>query len=193
MKSDAPITIDDVQSLMSDLRAIALNLLSKEGSAHSVSPTALVMSGLRRYKVQDQDWSEITWDNRCHCFGSLHLMMQRALTDYARRRNAQRRPKLTYVEASDVDLYDLPRMLEEAPERWIALEEALCWLEKKDPELSQIIQCHYLSDMKLEELARWLNASTRTVKRRLAEGKLLLHRKILEFLNGPTTPALSQL
>ncbi len=184
---DETITIDDIQQLMSDLRRLAVGLLAGDRGAHSVSPTALVLTGLRRYRVGNQGWSDISWNDRHHCLGSLHLMMRRALVDHARKKAAQKRPAISYLDPTDVNFYDLVGTVEKVPEQVIALEEALAWLGQRDAELAQIIECHYFSGLSVQELAAFLEISTRTVKRKLTSARLLLHGRILELLSPPDT------
>lgn len=188
---EAPISMNDIHGLMAELRGMAVGLLRNESGNHSVCPTALVLTGLRRYKVKDQDWTEVTWNNRRHCFGSMHMMMRRALIDYARRKTAEKRPRLEFVSPTDLNLYELTTTLEETPERIVALEDALDWLASRSPALAELVQCHYFSQMSLAELAVMLESSPSTLKRQLSEARLLLHQKMLTILNSASKAASS--
>src|SRR5262249_10407616 len=57
-----PITVKDLQNLIGELRAMARALLYSERKTHSITPTALALSALRRAKLQDQDWNDIRWE-----------------------------------------------------------------------------------------------------------------------------------
>jgi len=110
--------------------------------------------------------------------------MRRALTDYARRRLAAKRPKLEYVAPEDFDLYCLPAVADAKPAILLAMYDALDWLEQRNRELHEIVSHHYFSGLAVAEVAELLEVSPKTIKRRLAEGRLLLHQRILDVMNG---------
>ena len=120
-------SFEDIESLLGELRGAAISLLSMESNAHSVRPTALVHTALRRCKLKGQDWSEVKWKNRKQFFSAMHNSMRKALVDYARRRNAISRPKITFVVPEDIDLHNLTGTAENHPEQIIALEESLIY------------------------------------------------------------------
>ena len=163
---------------------MARQLLAGEHQAHSVQPTALVISALRRARSPDQSWEDLTWKNRHHFFACMYREMRRALTDHARRRCAARRPPLQFVAPEDFDLHHLPAVADSKPEILLAMYESLDWLESRCREAHEVLSHHYFSGMTVEEVARLMDVSVRTVKRRLAEGRLLLHQKILEMVNA---------
>jgi RNA polymerase sigma factor (sigma-70 family) len=177
------VDIGNVQEFMGELRSMARRLLAGEGNAHSVRPTALVISALRRSRTGGQDWGDLTWENRNHFFACMYREMRRALTDHARRRCAAKRPRLEYLEPEDVDLYSLPRVADSQPEVLLAMYEALDWLEQRNQGVFEILRHHYFSGMTVDEVARLSNLSPKTIKRRLEEGRLILHQKILELVN----------
>ena len=183
---DQVVSIEDLQELMSELRGMAINLLETESNAGSIRATALVISALRRYKLSDQNWDEITWANRSHFFKSSYMMMRRALIDHARKRRAEFRPTLETWEEGALDLYNLDNSAEYTPDLIIALDEALGWLSEQNHELSIIVQHHYFSRLTVNEIAMDVGVSEKTVKRRLAESRMVLEKKIRELLPAPT-------
>src|SRR5690349_1516310 len=77
---DPALTFEDVGIAMWDeLRGIALGLLSHEGQAHSVQPSELVLTALRRQKPGGWkvpfDQVKVTWENRGQFFGQMHRAM----------------------------------------------------------------------------------------------------------------------
>src|SRR5215216_554940 len=134
------IRIENIAEFMQDLRATAHRLLRVEGGAHSVRPTALVITALKRSKRVDQEWSEVTWENRDQFFRSMYWLMRHALTDHARRRRAARRPpEHLRVSPEELDLNDIPGVLEREPEHVLVVQDALEWLERQDDEAAQIV------------------------------------------------------
>jgi RNA polymerase sigma factor (TIGR02999 family) len=177
------VDIGSIQEFMGELRSMARQLLAGERNAHSVRPTALVNSALRRSRTAEQDWSDLTWQNRNHFFACMYREMRRTLTDHARRRSATKRPQIEYVAPEDFDLNRLPTVADAKPEIVLAMYDALDWLEQSDPPLHEIVCHHYFTGMKVAEIAGLTELSEKTVDRRLARGRLLLHQKILELVN----------
>ena len=177
------ITIEDVGAFMGELRSVAKRLLRCEGNADSVRPPALVISALRRNKTQDQEWTELKWKDRSYFFGAMHRAMRRSLIDRAKKRNAQKRPPLKFVEPEDLNFYDLEATLEGAPDQIDALSKALGWLEGEDPALAEVVQYRFFSGLTVGETARVLEVSEKTVKRKWSQAKLLLYDRILGILN----------
>lgn len=166
-------SIEDIQSLILELRNTAISLLSMESNAHSVRPTALVHSAFRRCKFIGQDVAEIKWKSRKQFFALMHSAMRNALVDYARRRNAASRPKISYVNPEDIDLHNLADTATNHPEQIIALEESLHSLSQTHKELVEVIEHHYFTGLSIVELAKMFEMSEKSIKRRLRQGRLL--------------------
>ena len=177
------IDIDGISELMADLRMMARQLLTGERNAHSIRPTGLVMSALLRSLPNSETWADLTWDTREQFFSSMYRHMRFALIDHARKRNRAKRPQLIFVEPDTFDLYHLPATAETTPEVIIAMDEALDWLEKRSHKHFDVVNHHYFSGLTTDEISRLVGRSPKTIKRRLTEGRLLLHQKILELVN----------
>jgi RNA polymerase sigma factor (TIGR02999 family) len=181
--AQSAVGIDDAWQLMGDLRRMARSLLARESDAHSVRATALICSALCRQKGAGTDWRELQWKNRDAFFAETFKVMRRVLVDRARRRKAARRPRIKYLPPEGMDpFYNLPTTFEAAPEKIVALEEALRWLEIRKPDHASAIQLHYFAGLLIDEIATFLNISEKTARRRLAEARLLLHKRIAEWL-----------
>ena len=176
-------SLKDIQSLILELRNTAISLLSMESNAHSVRPTSLVHSALRRCTLKGQDWTEIKWKNRKQFFAAMHNAMRKALVDYARRRNAASRPKITYVSPEEIDLHNLADTATNHPEQIIALEESLHTLGQAHKELVEIVEHHYFTGLSIVELSKMFEMSEKSIKRRLQKGRALLHEAIIDYLN----------
>src|SRR5262245_46547800 len=179
----APLRVDEIWKFMDDLRAVARGLLSHEQDAFSIRPTALVLSALKRNRPADKPWEEVSWKNQRHFFKVMHTHMVWYLRSHARYRNAQRRPRLVRVEPENIDFFNLPAALDENPEHVVALDEALSWLKRERPELAELVEHRYFSGLTVEEAALLLGISSKTVKRRWREARILLHEEVLKNLN----------
>jgi RNA polymerase sigma-70 factor, ECF subfamily len=185
---EEPVTWDQVNALMDELRAMARALLALEGNAQSLQqPTALVLTALRRQVpggTKDRtevNWDEITWPNRAYFFKAMREAMWRALVDHARKRKKKRR--LRTVQVEEIHLENLARTADEQPEQIEALRIALERLRERHPDWAGLIEHHYLSGYSWEEAARVMGISERTARREGERARLLLHREILKILN----------
>ena len=177
------VTAGDLNTLFSELRLLARRLLSaKAVGGQTLRPTELVLTALRRVRGAEREWDDVSWEDRAHFFSHVHQAMRTALIDHARKRQAQRRPQLVMVTPEHLDFTNLAALAEETPERIIALEEALAWLDNRSPDLALLIHHHYFTGESVEELGLILDEAPRTLRRRLTEARMLLHRKISEIL-----------
>jgi RNA polymerase sigma-70 factor (ECF subfamily) len=179
-----PITVKDLQNLIGELRAMARGLLYAESRSHSITPTALALSALRRAKLQDQDWNDVRWENRAHFFGMLMIAMKHALIDRARAAEAQKRARITYLPGNDPLIEDLATEAVEQPERIINLYEALERLKKAGPTLAELLEQHYFMGYSINAMAAYSKLDERTIKRRLDRARVMLRKLIEELLKG---------
>lgn len=179
------ITMEEIEDLVEELRSMAIMLLHFESKAHSIQPTALIQTALRRSKSKYLEWPEVKWSDRGRFLRFMHRIMRQALVDHARKRDADRRPRIEFVPPEAIELYDLPTTLKDHPEQIIALEDALERLRKEDHGMADVIEFHYFSGLSVAEISAMLEISDSTVKRNLKRARLALHKYIMEFLNNP--------
>jgi RNA polymerase sigma factor (TIGR02999 family) len=143
-----------------DLHRIAVGLMRRERSDHTLQPTALLnelyMRLLRQRKMSCED--------RQHFFVFAARLMRNILTDHARARLAQCRgggerndlppsPFLTWVGTSDENLLDLNRALDR--------------LELLDPRKARLLELRFYLSCTTEEACEILDISHATAERDL--------------------------
>lgn len=138
------------------LRAIAGNLFRQQPDDHTLQPTALVHEAYVRLLGNDP----AVWEDRSHFYNTAALAMRQILTDYARRRRAQRhggshvrvelRADSAASEAPAIDLIDF--------------DDLLAKLAESDERLSRLAELRFLAGFSVEETARMLDVSPRTVE-----------------------------
>lgn len=175
-----PITVNDLRELVGELRLMARQLLTTESDAHSVTPTALAMTALRRAKLSNQDWENVRWENRSHFFSALSTAMRHALTDHARKRKAKGRRNILYFAPDESMFHDLPNEAEDRPERLILLDEALEKLRSENQRLAATIEQRFFLGFSIPEIAKSLEVSEKTVDRDLKRAYTLLQQYIKE-------------
>jgi RNA polymerase sigma factor (TIGR02999 family) len=140
-----------------ELRRIAAHYMQQERPAHTLRTTGLVHEVYLRLFGSERG----RWENRAHFFGAVAREMRHILVDYARARNAQKRPEgRVMVSLSDVDPAAADR-----GEDLEALDEALSRLEGVDPRASRVVELRFFTGLTEQETAEALNISVATIKR----------------------------
>jgi RNA polymerase sigma factor (TIGR02999 family) len=139
------------------LRAIAQRRMSEERPDHTLQATALVHEAFLKL-VSDRN---LAWDRRSSFYAAASEAMRRILVDHARkRRSLKRGAARPHVPLSVVDL-----AAESDPDTILALEEAMTRLESEDPRAARVIQLRFYAGLSVEETAKAMGLSPRTVLR----------------------------
>ena len=141
-----------------ELRELAERTMHRERVDHTLQPTALVHEVYLKLLGK----ADLDWKNRAHFFGVAARVMRQILVDHARRTRAQKRGEqwkrrnLEGVGSKD----SLPAL------DLLALDEALTRLREKDERMASAVELRYFAGLSMEETARALGITTRTVQRR---------------------------
>jgi RNA polymerase sigma factor (TIGR02999 family) len=179
--SPAPSSPNDearqlLDAVYEELRRLAYREMAGEPRGMKLQPTALVHEAFLRM-TNDPTRS---WADRSHFFSAAAMAMRRILVDEARRRNqlnrgaAFRRVPLENGREG----FELAESESPKGEDLLALDAALDQLEKVDSRMAQVVQLRYFAGLKIEEMARVLEVSPRTVRREWETAKLWLFRRI---------------
>jgi RNA polymerase sigma factor (TIGR02999 family) len=137
-----------------ELRHLAANLLKRHAPGQTLQPTALVHEAFVKLTGSADPTS---WENRQHFFAAAARAMRWILVDGQRRKNAFQRLVAngrigTTDETSDPPLVDL-----------IALDDALNRLAVENPSAAQLVELRYFAGLTLDEAAKTMGISRRTV------------------------------
>ena len=158
-----------------ELRRLAMVRMAREAAGHTLQPTALVHEAW----VQLVGAGGRTWKNRAHFLGAAADAMRRILIDNARRKSA-----LKHGGGQErIAIEDLEITATTPDENILLIDEALQWLEGRDPEQARIVSLKFFGGLTNEEVAESLGISLRTVKRQWVMAKIKLFRWI-EQQNG---------
>jgi RNA polymerase sigma factor (TIGR02999 family) len=140
-----------------ELRRIAARYMRQERPGHTLRTTGLVHEVYARlFGPDDGDWQ-----NRAHFFAAVAREMRHILVDYARARNAKKRPEgRVQVSLSDVDV-----AVGERAEDLVALDEALSRLEGLNPRAGRVVELRFFAGLGERESAAALDISLATLKR----------------------------
>ena len=155
-----------------ELRIIARGRLHHERQGHSLQATALVHEAYIRMLAGDGP----SWNDRGHFFSAAAEAMRRILIDHARKRGrAKRGGGRIQVSLGDVEgVAGLPF------EDLLALDDAIQRLEGQAPRMAEIVRLRFFAGLSVEETAKALEVSERTVKRDWAVARAWLFEAMRE-------------
>ena len=159
-----------------ELRRLAQARMAKEPPGHTLQPTALVHEAYLRL-LGDGD---VGWDSRGHFFAAASEAMRRILIEAARRRRRIRHGG----ELRRTTLGDEAADAAADPHELLALDWALDRLGETDADMAAVVKLRYFGGLSVDETAKALEISSRTVNRLWSGAREWLHR---EMTRAPAT------
>jgi RNA polymerase sigma factor (TIGR02999 family) len=149
-----------------ELRLLAGSYLAAERQSHTLQPTALVHEAFLKLVGN----REIAWEGRSHFFAVAAKAMRQILMNHARNRGTLKRGGL----AQRVTLDQAVAPLSSAEVDLEALDQALTELERIDERQCRIVELRFFGGMSVDDTARVLDLSPRTVQLewRMAKARL---------------------
>lgn len=153
-----------------ELRLIARSALRQERPDHSLQATDLVHLAYLRLMTG----APAAWESRAHFFHAAAEAMRRLLIEHARQKGRVKRGgKRVRVDLSSVDLaadYNFEQVL--------ALDDVFRRLEQQDQRAASVVRLRFYAGLSVEETAKVLDVSERTVKREWAFARAWLYRAL---------------
>ena len=158
------------QIVYNELHRQAARALRHEHPGLSLQTTDLIHEAYLRLV----DQQHVEWQNRLHFFAIAAKVMRHILVDHARGRQAAKRG------GTDIrlPLQEAMAVLPGQDLDFVALDEALTKLTELDPQQSHVVELRFFSGLSVEETARVLDVSERTVKRDWNVAKAWLRREL---------------
>ncbi len=154
-----------------ELRALAARQLSAQRGDHTLQPTALINEAYLRLAGQAYE----SWEDRSEFVLVAATVMRRVLVDYARKRQADKRPQ----NHLRVDIDDAEPG-ESFGSELIAIDEVLGQLAKIDDDQARIVELRYFAGLSMEETAETMGVSRSTVAREWRMARAWLKRRLSE-------------
>jgi RNA polymerase sigma-70 factor, ECF subfamily len=152
-----------------ELHRLAQAYMRRERPDHTLQATALINEAFLRLIGEDIDWN-----NRAHFIGLAAHVMRQVLVDYARQHNAERRAGgLHRVEMHD-DLAISPDRLDEV----VSVDQALTGLATHNPRQARVVELRYFGGLSIDQIARVLDVSPRSIKRDWSLARIWLSRQM---------------
>lgn len=160
-----------VPLLYDDLRRVAHQQLRFERTDHTITPTALVNEAYLKLIKQ----RKIEAGQRTQFLMIAGHTMRRVLVDYARKHKREKRGGgVKPVPMEEV----APFLSDQEVEEVLGLDQALKQLEKIDKRGSKVIECRFYCGLSLDETAKLLNVSVKTVQRDWLAARAWLRKKV---------------
>lgn len=169
-------TSEDLLPLVyNELRQLAAARMAQQASGKTLQATALVHEAWLRLF----DGNQKVWENRTHFFRAAAQAMRQILMDRARQKlSLKRGANPVHVSIEDVDIADeLPE------ERVLMIDDALQRLQKKDPELAQVVMLKFFAGLTNLEVAEATGVTERTIQNKWTYAKAWLIKDIEAELN----------
>ena len=143
--------------------------MRRERPGHTLQPTALVAEAFLRLV----DETQVQWQDRAHFLGIAARVMRQILVDHARRRAAVKRGHELRRVTFDENLGHGSNQSFEL----LALHEALDRLAALDPRGARVVELRVFGGLTIDEIARLLDVSKRTVDNDWVVARMWLARE----------------
>jgi len=150
-----------------ELHRLAARCMRQERADHTLQPTALVHEAYLRLVGK----RTVNWESRAHFFAAAAQLMRHILIDHAKHHLRAKRGG----EHRKVSLDEALLFSEDKSAELVALDESLARLANIDPRQSRIVELRYFGGLTIEETAKILDVSPKTVKRDWTVAKAWLY------------------
>ena len=150
-----------------ELRRLARRRMSRERSDHTLQVTALVHEAYLRLVNNNQ----ICWSSRAQFYAAAAEAMRRILIEHARKRNRLKRGGGRRSDFASVLELASNENLEDA----VAFSDAIDRLADEDPRAALVTRLRFYAGLTVEETARAIGVSERTVMREWNYARAWLH------------------
>ena len=153
-----------------ELKGLAHRQLEHAGPRRYIDTTAVVHEVYLKFAAAEDP----AWEHRRHFYRVAARAMRQVIVDQARRHRAQKREG----RYERLDLDETAVGIEDDAGELLALDDALVKLAAQDARLAHVIELRFFAGLSVEDTARALDVSERTVKRDWRIARAFLHRDL---------------
>jgi RNA polymerase sigma-70 factor, ECF subfamily len=153
-----------------ELRRLAAHYMRQERPDHTLQATALVHEAFLRLTRQ----KDVNWQGKAHFFGVAAKLMRQILIDHARGRLREKRGSGGQKLPLDEGLL----LTEARSAELVAVDAALDRLAKLDSRQARIVELRFFGGLSVEETAKVVGVSSKTVKRDWSVAKAWLYEDL---------------
>lgn len=166
---DDGAAVDDLFHVVYDeLRTLARRQIARLNPGQTLSPTALVHDVYLR--MADRSSGRLRDEQHFRALAA--RVMRQVIIDYIRRRTAQKRGAGIVIDGL---LTDIVGSATSSNEELLAIDEALVKLAALDARQAQIVELRFFGGLDVEETAKTMSLSERTVKREWQKARAFLY------------------
>jgi len=166
---------DWLAKVYQELRRKAQHYLNDERSGHTLNATALVHEAYVKLAAGDEPPN---FEKTGHFYAAAAEAMRRILVDHARARLAQKRGGEGKRMGSMALDTAAAITVAQAPEEILALDEALSRFAAQDAQAAEVVRLRFFAGLDIEQTAKVLGVSPRTVKRHWQFARAWLYREL---------------
>lgn len=167
-------TLDDgVLLLYRPLHQIAQRLLQRFGWLPEIDPSELVHE---TYLKLHQSALKPSFRDSQHFFALAARIMRQLLVDYKRKQSAKKRG----ADREHVVYDETLHIIADEDVTVVSFEVMLRWLEEQDVRMANVVRLRFLEGLKVEEIARAMHTSERTVARLWRRARAHLYARLNE-------------
>ena len=156
-RGDAAAEAKLISVIYDELRRLAGHYMRRERTDHTLQATALVHEAFLRLTKQ----KDVNWQGKAHFFGVAAKVMRQILIDHARGRLRDKRGAGRQKISFDEGLL----LTEARSAELLAVDGAIDRLAKLDPRQARIVELRFFGGLSVEETAKVVGVSAKTVKR----------------------------
>jgi RNA polymerase sigma factor (TIGR02999 family) len=157
-----------LEIVYAQLRSLAQQRLTEERPGHTLQATALVHEAYLRLAAEG-----VSWSSPGAYYHAAAEAMRRILIEHARRRGARKR-------GGGQERLDLDSVLDlaaaEDPGQIVSLDAAVSRLDEETPLAGAVVRLRFYAGLSVEEAAKALGVSSRTVNREWRYGRARLYQ-----------------
>lgn len=153
-----------IEQFYPQLKIIARRRLSGHRQLTLLDVTGLVHEALAKLLSMDGKWND-----QEHFIAYTASVMRSVVVDYERERHSQKRDGGVMMTLTNVEVFTPDRSIE-----ILRLDQALTRLAVFEPDLVILVELRCFAGLKVEEIARELGQSERTVKRNWQKARAFL-------------------
>ncbi len=162
-------------ALHAELHTLARSAMRSERNDHTLQPTALVNEAFLRLVK-----TPVSWSSRAHFFSASARVMRRILIEHARANHAEKRQG----DRQKLEFKEPMVLVESDPEQLLSIDAALVRFAAIDPRAAHVVELRFFVGMSVEETAKILELSERTVKRDWDFARVWLERELRTLRPG---------
>lgn len=163
------------------LRQAAQLNLSNERAGHTLTATALVHEAYLKLVGP----REVPWAGQAHFYAAAAEAMRRVLLDHAKARGREKRGGVDGRPARRVDFASVADLaVADNSDEILSFDAAMRRLEAESAEAARVVQLRFFAGLSVEQTAKAMAVSDRTVNRLWTFARAWLHRALGESSGG---------